>query len=647
VLKISLINMPFASLQFPSIALTQLKAVTESRLGEKVRIRILYLNQEFVRYFGVETYQVINGIQATTTGLGDWMFRSQAFPELPDNTDTYFQRYLPQRTPAMEMRRKMLREKRAGLDRFMESLVGKYRLAGEDIVGFTTMFSQNTASFAMARLIKKQNPAVTTVIGGANCEAPMGGEIARQVPAMDFVFSGPALVSFPELVQNRLDGKVEASDNIRGVFSKRSAKDLQGRDAVGEELPLDVPVPLDYDDFIAEVSSNFPNGRIEPILFFETSRGCWWGERAHCTFCGLNGGSMAYRAMPSEQAIQLLEEMFTRYGGRCKRFDAVDNILPREYLTEVLPYVKAPEGSSVFYEVKADLKDREMEILGRSGVTSIQPGIESLNSGTLKLMKKGVSAFQNIRFLKSCLRYGIDPAWNLLIGFPGEKEDVYSKYVGDMPRLYHLTPPSGAFPVRFDRYSPYFTRSAEYGLNLSPYDYYRFIYPFPEEALANLAYFFEDRNYAAAYLSTMVTWQERLNRGTSDWIERFHGYDGLLKASLELERRDAGSVIRDTRTGHLVLHELDELETRILLEIDSTAWRPADAAGHIGADEAGVAAGIERLRSLGLVFEEGERAISVVVLPVDPTAMEEDGAVVAAAAKGAKGTSLPVVASTS
>jgi ribosomal peptide maturation radical SAM protein 1 len=502
------------------------------------------------------------------------------------------------------------------------------------------MFSQNTASFAMARLIKKQNPAVTTVIGGANCEAPMGGEIARQVPAIDYVFSGPSLVSFAELVQHRLDGDVEACDHIRGVFSKRTTKDLQGRDAVGEELPLDVPVPLDYEDFIEEVSRSFPNKKVEPILFFETSRGCWWGERAHCTFCGLNGGSMAYRAMPSEQAIQLFEEMFTRYGGRCKRFDAVDNILPREYLTDVLPYVKAPEGASVFYEVKADLKDREMEILSRSGVNAIQPGIESLNSGTLKLMRKGVTAFQNLRFLKSCLRYGIDPAWNLLIGFPGEKEDVYRKYVDDMPLLFHLRPPSGAFPVRFDRYSPYFTKAAEYGLRLSPYDYYRFIYPFPEEALANLAYFFEDRNYASAYLSTMVAWQERLNKGTSDWIERFHGYDGLPRASLTLEPRGELSVVRDTRSGHLVLHEMDELETRILLDIDSSAWRVADSAAHVGADEASVAARIDRFRDLRLIFEEGERAISVVVLPVDPGAGEEDGSVIAVA----RPKSLPIIA---
>ena len=35
----------------------------------------------------------------------------------------------------------------------------------------------------------------------------------------------------------------------------------------------------------------------------ETSRGCWWGEKRQCTFCGLNGGSIAFRAKPQERKV--------------------------------------------------------------------------------------------------------------------------------------------------------------------------------------------------------------------------------------------------------------------------------------------------------------------------------------------------------
>jgi len=642
-LKVSLVNMPFAAPQFPSIALTQLKSVAESRCGERVRVRILYLNHDFAHYLGVDIYQVMNSVQASNAGLGDWLFRSLAFPELPDNAEVYFQRYYPQRDPVMEMRRRTILGKRAGLERFMQSLVAKYQLGGEDAVGFTTMFAQNTASFALARLIKKANPAVTTLIGGANCESPMGEEIARHVPAIDYVFAGPALVSFPDFLERRLAGDaaaLEACDQIRGVVSRGTVDGLQRHQVVGQELPIDVPVPLDYDGFLADMARNFPpspqapRGKVEPWLLFETSRGCWWGERAHCTFCGLNGSTMIYRGMPPAQAIRLFEEMFARYGDRCRRFDAVDNIMPREYLTEVFPHVRTPEGASLFYEVKADLKDHEMEVLGKAGVTLIQPGIESLNTGTLKLMHKGVTSFQNIRFLKNCLRYGISPLWNLLIGFPGEKDDVYRKYVADMPLLAHLPPPSGAYPVRFDRYSPYFTKAAEYGLNLSPYDFYRFVYPFPEESLAKLAYFFEDRNYAAEYLSTMVLWRDKLGKGTERWNERWNGSDARPKATLALEPRGVGAIgaaIRDTRSGEPAVHEIDGLERNILIYTDANGRRLADIARHCGADETTTAARVDRLRSLGLLFEEEDRMISVVILPFEQAA-EEDHAITAAGA---------------
>ena len=41
--KIALINMPFADLQLPSIALTQLKAVVEQRFKDQVSVNIYYL----------------------------------------------------------------------------------------------------------------------------------------------------------------------------------------------------------------------------------------------------------------------------------------------------------------------------------------------------------------------------------------------------------------------------------------------------------------------------------------------------------------------------------------------------------------------------------------------------------------------------
>src|SRR5215813_4849596 len=85
--KIVLLNLPFASLPFPSIALTQLKSVLDEKLGDRVSTEIQYLNHDFAHYLGLGLYQeLIASDEHLRSGLGDWLFRQIVFPALPDNT---------------------------------------------------------------------------------------------------------------------------------------------------------------------------------------------------------------------------------------------------------------------------------------------------------------------------------------------------------------------------------------------------------------------------------------------------------------------------------------------------------------------------------------------------------------------------------
>ena len=614
--RISLINMPFSNPALPSIALTQLRSVVEQRCGDRVRVRILYLNHDFAQFTGAEFYQIMSGLEANNSGLGDWFFRRVAFPQQPDNTQQFFQRYFPYKDEAHARRKGLVLGKRAAIETYMRRLIAIYRLDKEDLLGFASMFAQTVACLAMASLVKKLAPNVVTVMGGANCEIPMGRELARHAESIDFVFSGPALVSFPQFVEYQVAGEIEKCQRIAGVLCRPNldSEHIKGHGAIGQELPIDVPVPLDYESFLSDLERNFPDGRVKPSLTFETSRGCWWGQRSHCTFCGLNSSSMVYRSMPSEQALELFRDLFSKYGDRCSRFSSVDNILPREYLKDVFPHLETPAGATMFYEVKADLKPQEMAVLSEAGVTEIQPGIESLASSTLRLMGKGTTAFQNLHFLKNCIRYGIKPAWNFLIGFPGEGEEVYEKYLTDLPLLVHLPPPSGAFPVRFDRYSPYFTRTEEYGLELSPYEFYRLIYPFGDEALENMAYYFEDRNYKAKYMTAMISWKDRLSVETARWNARWLAADGGLTAQLYVKQRGNSAIIHDSRSGELIEHEVDGFELQILDYLYGRGLRTRNIARHLKTDDATVEATIARLRQLGLLFEENQRFMSLVLL---------------------------------
>lgn len=621
--RVLLLNLPFADVNLPSIALTQLKYVTERAHPNAVDVRIVNLNHEFAQYFGPQNYdEVALGFQHHPSGLGDWIFRRAAFPDARDNTEEYFGRYYARAGSGALVTREVILEKRLGIEDFFLRMIGKYRAAEADLVGLTSMFSQNLACFAFARILKTVNPEVCVVLGGANCESPMGLEIVEHVEAVDAVFSGPSLVSFPRFVGSRLQGEREPVP-IAGAFSKRDRVRREGGSAstavataspaapIGEELDINVRVPLDYDDFIASFEHFFPDSASGPSLTFETSRGCWWGEKSHCTFCGLNGLSMNYRAMAPALALEQFESLFS-YAPRVSRYQCVDNILPRNYLKDVLPHVRPPENVSLFYEVKADLSEADVRTLARARVDKIQPGIEALASSTLKLMKKGTTAFQNIALLKHCIACAVRPAWNLLVGFPGEHEDVFEKYARDLPLLVHLEPPSGVFPVRFDRFSPYFNEAEAYGLELEPYDFYAMTYPFPEDSLSRLAFYFMDKNYEAEYFVEMVGWLSQLRAQVAAWNGRWQrGF--AERPRLELTTKDGRTAVLDTRGAQPAEHELTASGAAILEHLKTQSPRDRIAPALPGIPRDVVEAEIRNLERAGLVFEEGGRLMSLVL----------------------------------
>jgi ribosomal peptide maturation radical SAM protein 1 len=615
--SITLVTMPVVAATCPSIGLTQLKDVVKRAHGERVDVRILYVQHDFALYMeqgqrvgspGAETslYEVFCGNQQHNTGLGDWFFRQVAFPEEPDNSREYFTRYYPGRSVEVERFKAALLERRRGLADFLDQAIERHRILESDVVGFSTMFQQNVASIAMARRLKRARPDLTIVVGGANCEPPMGLELLRGVDAIDHVFSGPALRSFPEWVGRHLDGDVAGQAAIPGVLSRSTL--VQGEcEEMGEELPIDTEVGLDYSDFIGSLERTFPGA--VPVIFFETSRGCWWGERSHCTFCGLNGTTMQYRAMQPDRAVELIQGLIDRYADKTNYFFCVDNIMPTNYLEEVLPRLRLPQDSLIFYEVKANLDEQAVQALAAAGVRKIQPGIESLASSTLRLMKKGSTAFVNLRLLKSCVKHRVRPQWNLLVGFPGEGGDVYEKYVRDLRRLTHLCPPDGSFPVRFDRYSPYFMRAAEYGLELRHLDYYGLTYPFDDAALSRLAYYFTDTNYGAPYVQVMLEWLGRIREQTQTWLAAWNGGRFESAPRLWLERRDGSGVVHDSRDGRMVEHAVSEGQVRLLERLELPLTLAALREAH-GPD---LDADLAALDALGLVWTEGDRNLSLVL----------------------------------
>src|SRR4029453_831001 len=130
-----------------------------------------------------------------------------------------------------------------------------------------------------------------------------------------------------------------------------------------------------YRDFFEQFGrSRFGHGW-QPSVFVETSRGCWWGEKMHCTFCGLNGESMAYRSKTAPRALAELTPLAAT-SPECD-IQVVDNILDLKYFKTLLPELAARRlPVSLFYETKSNLKKDQVRLLRDAGGMTITPGIE-------------------------------------------------------------------------------------------------------------------------------------------------------------------------------------------------------------------------------------------------------------------------------
>jgi len=299
----------------------------------------------------------------------------------------------------------------------------------------------------------------------------------------------------------------------------------------------DLPI-ADFADFFDQWSSLDALSDRTPGLLFESSRGCWWGALRHCTFCGLNGESMGFRSKSPHRAVTELCTLAARHPGLA--IYAVDNIIDRNYFDTFLPELAAsPCDARIFYEVKANLTKEQLVQLHAAGVRDIQPGIESLHDSVLRIMRKGVTAIENVQLLKWCTEVGIRPYWNMLWGFPGEPQGAFGEMAQLIPVLTHLTPPGGTGAIRVDRFSPNFERAAEMGFHdVRPVPAYGAIYPVTGEQLADLAYFFAfDDGELRARAGEVSALQHAIDRWRS-----VHARSELLAID-----QDGALIIWDTR----------------------------------------------------------------------------------------------------
>ena len=568
-----LVSMPFGVLHSPSLALGLLQARLSA---EGITTRTRHFTLDYADRIGLDLYErIASGFPRTTDLLGEWIFSHALAPKTPVQQEHFLARTFAtlvshgavDASDAASQKRRMsekILEISAATSSFVDCAAREILEHAPKVVGLTTVFQQNTASLAVAARLRQLDPSVRIVLGGANCEGPMGRQLARSFPFIDCVVSGEADLFIVPLIRSLLAGI-----DPRAIVGQMPSIDPASCDdrffQTGVVADLDGYVSPAFDDYFRDLDRLGDGAKaISVHVPLETSRGCWWGMKHHCTFCGLNGATMAFRSRSPVDALREIVSVASRYPDA--KISFVDNIMDYRYFDALLPQLAALGGSfDLFYEIKSNVTKAQVRTLRDAGVRHIQPGIESLSDDVLKIMRKGVSAVQNVQLLKWCAEFGVRVDWNILWGFPDEAPDDYRRMASLVPLLSHLEPPARGSTIRLDRFSPNFTQSSQLGFsNVRPYPAYYDVYDsVADDGVFNLAYFFE---------ADTATSAEDIRAYTNDLSQAITCWRASHAASsLTYLERDGRVVIFDARPllSRKQVDALDGLRSAIYLLCDS------------------------------------------------------------------------------
>ena len=282
-------------------------------------------------------------------------------------------------------------------------------------------YEQMLGAFSAAAYAKRLRPELPVLIGGSWITAIREGCLVA--PALftyvDAIVPFAGEVSLLEALQRLERGeRLAGSDNVMALHDGH----VVFREASNFPRIEALPVP-DFDDYALE-RYLLP----EPVLPFQITRGCYWGQ---CTFCthhmaqGL-GYSVAQTASIGEKLAYLAERYQTH------RFYFIDEAIPPAKLRDIPEALRAHHLDILWMSecrLERSLTSAAFDELAATGCRLLLFGLETGSQRIMDLMKKGVRLEDAERCLRDCAEAGIDTSLFLMFGFPTETmDDVLATY---------------------------------------------------------------------------------------------------------------------------------------------------------------------------------------------------------------------------
>ena len=255
-----------------------------------------------------------------------------------------------------------------------------------DIYGITAFSAQFRWLKQIIAYIRKWNPTAKIIVGGSHASA-----CPNEVHALgaDKVVCGDGEEKFLRFI----DGQIQPVENL-------------------DDLPIPDRDLFGMDNYHRTIDGN-------PAIHLATLRGCPYS----CKFCHKSSVGTAVRFRSVENVMKEIDYLIEKYG--TKAFVIYDDIftLNRDRVYYFCEAFRKRKISWRCWSRTNLITEELLQVMKKSGLTSITFGVESGDDRILRIINKCATVEQNRKALLACKSVGVPVRCSLMYGNPTENRE--------------------------------------------------------------------------------------------------------------------------------------------------------------------------------------------------------------------------------
>lgn len=303
-------------------------------------------------------------------------------------------------------------------------------LAGwTDLLGISLMTPQIKSALQNLKSIKKYNPNIKVVVGGAH--PSLLPEETITCNDIDYVITGEGEGALKDLIDCLGSGK--NPHHVPNLVYKRN-----GTIKINPERPIEDinKLPrLNWKLLNPKVIAYMKKNRVGAIL---AGKGC----NFKCTFCFNSVAANKYRYRSSENMIADLSDLINNYNVKNVYirdeifFQTTDRLLKfADMIIENNINVKWTALGRVSSFRKNKIDDFALRKLIKSGLKQVKFGAESGSQVVLNKLKKGITVEQILNAARMLKKHEVEGNFSFMVGLPGEAWEQFMETLDLIDRI--------------------------------------------------------------------------------------------------------------------------------------------------------------------------------------------------------------------